>query len=89
MTESGSLSTESTSTFSLDNQSEMIVPDFYVFRPPERSKKQRHEEYGQSLSDSSIKQRQKDFERAKNYLMTTMQAAPCKILVLKQALKVR
>ncbi len=88
MTDTGSLSIETTSTFSLENVSEMNIPDFYVFCPPERSKQRGHQNYGQLSSAASVKQRQIDFDRVKNYIMTTKQTSPYKKLVFKQALKV-
>jgi hypothetical protein len=88
MTDTGSLSIETTSTFSLGNTSEMNVPDFYVFCPPERANEQGHQNYGHLSSITSLKRQEIDFDRVKKYIMTTIQISPYKKLVLKQALKV-
>lgn len=72
-----------TSTFSLENATEINIPDFYVLCPPEHSNKRE-----QLLSATSVKQRQIDFDCVKKYIMTTIQTSPYRTLVLKQALKV-
>jgi hypothetical protein len=88
VTDIESLSVDTSATFSLDNVSEMNMPDFYVFCPPEHSNERGYRNYGQFSSTTSIKQRQKDFDCVKKYIMTTIQTSPYKILVFKQALKV-
>jgi hypothetical protein len=79
MTDIGSLSLETTSTFSLNNTSKMNMPDFYVFCSPERSNEREYQKYRQLPSD---------FNRVKKYLMTTEPTSPYKTLVFKQAIKV-
>ncbi len=89
MTDTRSLSLETTSTFSLDNTSKMNIPDFYVFCSPEPSSNERENQNDRQLSSAtSTKQHFTDFNRVKNYLMTTEPTSPYKTLVFKQAIKV-
>jgi hypothetical protein len=81
MTDNVPLSIDTTSTFSFDNASKIDIPDFYVFCTPGSSDQQ-------LLSATMIKQRQIDYDRVINYVKTTEQTSPYKMLVFKQALKV-
>ncbi|CAF1102982.1 unnamed protein product [Adineta steineri] len=70
--DSGSLSFETSSIFSLDNISKINIPDFYVFCTPKCTNR---------------KQQQIDYDRIKKYIRATIQTSPYRMLIFKQALK--
>ncbi|CAF3697437.1 unnamed protein product [Adineta steineri] len=70
--DSGSLSFETSSIFSLDNISKINIPDFYVFCVPKYTNR---------------KQQQIDYDRVSKYILTTIQTSPYRMLIFKQALK--
>jgi hypothetical protein len=58
------------------------MPDFYVLCKP------KHQNHRQSISATSEKQRETDYARLREYIMTTIHTSPYRMLIFKQALKV-